>query len=150
MILTSFGGERDDTSVGALPAEGTGFLDTMSDVDHLPPWLSEEDLEAYAGAFAKRGFTGPLNWYRNLDRNWEITEHLSGARVAQPAIFVTGERDPVRKMVPADVMGGFVEDLKDTVVLEGCGHWTQQERPREVNDVLVQFLKSIRDEGRFD
>jgi pimeloyl-ACP methyl ester carboxylesterase len=149
MILTSFGGEGGDAKAPALPAEGTGFLDTMADPTDLPPWLTEEDLDVYAEAFAKNGFSGPLNWYRNFDRNWEITDHLSGARVRQPAIFITGDRDPVRKMAPRDVMHGFVEDLRATVILEGCGHWTQQERPREVNDSLVRFLSSVRDEGRF-
>jgi pimeloyl-ACP methyl ester carboxylesterase len=148
MIFSANSGERAGGGFRPVPAEGTGFLDTLQGHDRLPGWLTEEDLDVYASTFAERGFTGPLNWYRNFDRNWEITEHASGAHVTKPALFATGDRDPVRRFAPAEIMEGFVDDLRGSVVLEGCGHWIQQERPDDVSRMLLQFLSALHEEGR--
>jgi pimeloyl-ACP methyl ester carboxylesterase len=109
-----------------------------------PDWLDEEDLRVYVETFERTGFTGGLNYYRNFDRNWELTEHLAKRKVEQPALFITGSRDPVRRFAPDQVMDGWVDDLRDKLVLEGAGHWVQQERPREVNEALLGFLASLR------
>jgi pimeloyl-ACP methyl ester carboxylesterase len=106
-------------------------------------WLSDEDLRVYVETFERTGFTGGLNYYRNFDRNWELTEHLAKRKVEQPALFITGSRDPVRRFAPDQVMDGWLEDLRDKLVLEGAGHWVQQERPREVNEALLGFLESL-------
>jgi pimeloyl-ACP methyl ester carboxylesterase len=105
-----------------------------------PAWLTEEDLDVYVEAFERTGFSGGLNWYRNLDRNWELTEGIQDATVDQPALFVTGSRDAVRKFMPAEAMNGLVTDLREQVVIEGAGHWIQQECADEVNAALVHFL----------
>ena len=105
--------------------------------------MTERDLDLYASEFARTGFTGALNWYRNLDRNWGLTEPLAGAKVAAPALFVAGERDPVLRMTPPEVMEGWVPDLRGSVVIPGAGHWIQQERPREVNRALLAFLAGL-------
>ena len=65
-----------------------------------PAWLSEEELAVYVEAFERTGFTGGLNWYRNIDRNWELTAPVAERRIEQPAMFLTGERDPVRHFMP--------------------------------------------------
>lgn len=104
-----------------------------------PRWLTEEDLDVYVEAFERTGFSGGLNWYRNLDRNWELTEAIQDATVDQPALFVTGSRDAVRKFMPAEAMDGLVTDLREHVI-EGAGHWIQQECAGEVNAALVDFL----------
>ena len=93
------------------------------------------------------GFTGGINWYRNLDRNWELTAHLAGAKVEAPALFVGGSSDPVLLMTPPAVMDGWVPDLRGTVLVDGAGHWVQQERPDEVNAALVRFVEAVRGEG---
>ena len=92
-------------------------------------------------AFAETGFTGALNWYRNIDRNWELTERLEGRTVDVPALFVAGDRDPVLRMTPPDAMVGRVTSLR-TVILPGVGHWTQQERPAEVTHELLEHLRA--------
>ncbi len=108
-----------------------------------PPWLSEEELAVYVAAFERTGFTGGLNWYRNIDRNWELTAPLQDRRVQQPALFLTGELDPVRKFMPAEVMRGWVTDLRVELVLPGAGHWVQQQAPEVVNEALLQFLRGL-------
>ena len=80
--------------VGMVRRSG-GLLDGMSDPELLPPWLTERDVDAYAVEFARTGFRGPLNWYRNIDRNWELSAPFAGARVTVPALYVVGDRDLV-------------------------------------------------------
>ena len=109
----------------------------------LPPWLSADDLRVYVEAFERTGFTGGLNYYRNIDRTWELTAHLAERRIEQPALFITGSRDPVRGFMPAEPMAGWVTALREIVVIEGAGHWVQQERPDDVNAALLRFLTDI-------
>ena len=105
-----------------------------------PPWMSDDDLQLYVDEFTRTGFTGGLNWYRNLDRNWELLATYDGRTIDQPALFITGSRDPVRAFMPHEAMTGSVTDLRDVVIIEGAGHWVQQERPAEVNEALTSFL----------
>jgi pimeloyl-ACP methyl ester carboxylesterase len=107
----------------------------------LPPWLSEDELAVYVRAFERTGFTGGLNWYRNVDRNWELTESVADRHVEQPALFLTGELDAVRGFMPAEAMQGWVDDLRAENVIPGAGHWVQQQSPDEVNDALLKFLR---------
>jgi pimeloyl-ACP methyl ester carboxylesterase len=117
--------------------------------DDLPraAWLSEADEDVYVEAFTRTGFTGGLNWYRNLDRNWELTAAWRGARVAPPARYLAGEHDLVVGGRSAEqlaaAMAGTVADLRGITLLPGCGHWTQQERPDEVNSALLEFAASL-------
>jgi pimeloyl-ACP methyl ester carboxylesterase len=106
-------------------------------------WLSEEELAVYVNAFERTGFTGGLNWYRNIDRNWELTADLAERRVEQPALFLTGELDPVRRFMPAEAMHGWVTDLRAEVVVPGAGHWVQQQAPGAVNTTLLDFLRAL-------
>ena len=109
----------------------------------LPPWLSEQELAVYVEAFERTGFTGGLNWYRNIDRNWELTASVAERRVEQPALFLTGERDPVRRFMPAEAMYGWVTDLRAELVVPDAGHWVQQEAPEAVNEALLGFLGGV-------
>jgi pimeloyl-ACP methyl ester carboxylesterase len=140
-ILTAIGG--DGALIGPLPAKGTGFLTAMPDPPALPSWLSREELDYFVSEFARTGFTGGLNWYRNFDRNWETTADLSGKRVTVPALFIGGDRDPVIRMVSPDTLDAWCDDLRGKAILPGAGHWTQQERPVEVNEALLTFLKGL-------
>jgi pimeloyl-ACP methyl ester carboxylesterase len=108
-----------------------------------PRWLTEQELDVYVESFERTGFTGGLNWYRNIDRNWELTEPVADRRVDQPALFLTGERDPVRSFMPAEAMRGWVTDLREEVVVDGAGHWVQQEEPEVVNAALLSFLGGL-------
>ncbi|MCX4673125.1 alpha/beta hydrolase [Streptomyces sp. NBC_01381] len=113
--------------------------------EQLPPpaWLSDEELAYYVKAFEETGFTGGLNYYRNLDRTWELTEHLDGRLIAQPSLFITGSKDPVGKFMPAHGLDRVLTDLRGHVVLDGAGHWIQQERADEVNAALLDFLSGL-------
>ncbi len=108
-----------------------------------PDWLSEEELQVYVDAFERTGFTGGLNWYRNIDRNWELTEPYGDRRIEQPAMFLTGELDPVRTFMPVEAMDGWVTDLRSRTVVPGAGHWVQQQAPQAVNAELLGFLGSL-------
>ncbi len=106
-------------------------------------WLSEQELGVYVEAFTRTGFTGGLNWYRNIDRNWELTAPVAERRVEQPAMFLTGEQDPVRRFMPAEAMRGWVTDLRAEIVVPGAGHWVQQQAPEAVNAALLDFLAKL-------
>jgi len=119
------------------------WVERPDDEPRMPEWLDEEDLRVYVDAFERTGFTGGLNYYRNIDRNWELLERFGERRIEQPALFITGSRDPVARFMPSAVMNGWVTDLRDTVEIEGGGHWIQQQCPREVNEALLEFLRDI-------
>ena len=108
-----------------------------------PPWMSDDDLQLYVDEFTRTGFTGGLNWYRNLDRNWEQLAAYDGRTIDQPALFITGSRDPVRAFMPHEAMTGSVTDLRDVVIIEGAGHWVQQECPEEVDEALIGFFDKL-------
>ena len=132
--------------VGMVPRSG-GFLSRMLDPDTLPAWLSEADIDFYAQQFERSGFRGALNWYRNIDRNWELMAPYAGASIGVPALYMAGDLDlvlafPRMKEVIAD-LARFVPHLRGSVILQGCGHWTQQERPQEVNRAMIDFLGTL-------
>lgn len=127
---------------------GKRFLDSLTVPAAPPLWLTDHDLETYAAAFRHSGFRGGLNWYRNVNRNWEQAADLADAVVAQPALFVTGSRDPARNPTAIHRLHEVVPDLRVSAVLEGCGHWTQQERPEEVTQLLLEFLNAVCDASR--
>ncbi|MBB4638110.1 alpha/beta fold hydrolase [Longimicrobium terrae] len=124
-----------------------GLLAPLPAPESLPAWITEADLDVYAEAFAASGFGGALNWYRNLDRNWELQAALDGLTVRVPALYVVGERD-VGLSIPGmrqimDGMPALVPHLRDTVVIPEAGHWIQQEKPEEYNAALLAFLRTL-------
>ena len=127
----------------AMAKDDRGFVDRLREPDRLPDWLSQEELDHYVAEFSRTGFTGGINWYRNFDRNWELTAHLEGAKVEVPSLFIAGAHDPVLIMSPPAVMDGWLSDHRGTVMVDDAGHWVQQEKPHEVNAALLSFLDSI-------
>jgi len=125
--------------------EGETFISTVPDDVPLPPWMNAAHFAEYVDAFAAGGFRAPLDWYRNLDRNWALTAHLQDARILVPAAFVVGDRDPVRNYSGQHEAGlkDQVPDLRLQVVVPGAGHWIQQERAQEVNRLLLEFLRGL-------
>jgi pimeloyl-ACP methyl ester carboxylesterase len=139
----------DPADIAGLAApDGRGFVDRLPEVKELPDWLSQEELDHYVEVFTRTGFTGGINWYRNMDRNWETTPQLDGVHVTMPSAFITGSLDPVNLMTPAGVMEGHVLDHRGNTVVAGAGHWVQQEAADEVNAALLAFLGSLDEEGR--
>ncbi|WP_166654685.1 alpha/beta hydrolase [Mycobacterium sp. BK086] len=108
-----------------------------------PGWITDDEFDHYVTEFSRTGFTGALNWYRNYDRNWESTPQLTEARITVPSLFVGGTADPIAPtMNPArarEVVAGPYTEMW----IEGAGHWVQQERPDEVNRILLEFLREV-------
>jgi pimeloyl-ACP methyl ester carboxylesterase len=146
-FLYTLSGDAPDGALDAMlgPRDGRGMVDRlMEPVDGvLPQWVTAADVATYADAFDASTFTGGLNWYRNFDRNWELSEAWADRKVEMPALFVAGSKDPVIVMVNPDDMKPLVTGLRDTVIIPGAGHWIQQERPDEVNAALVGFLRGL-------
>src|ERR1700751_4989742 len=94
-----------DSEVGMVPRRG-GFLSRLINPEALPPWLKEADANFYVGEFQRTGFRGGLNWYRNIDRNWELLAPFSGARVSVPALYIAGERDLVLAFAGVEELSG--------------------------------------------
>ncbi len=119
------------------------LFEGVEDPGKLPPWLTDEDLDYYTSEFERTGFRGGLNRYRNMDRDWEELSQLAGVQVQQPALFIGGEKDPVLMFARVEAMKALVPDLRSAEILPGCGHWTQQEKPQEVNSALLNFLADV-------
>jgi pimeloyl-ACP methyl ester carboxylesterase len=124
---------------------GDRLFDRVADPAEGPSWLSEADLEYYTGEFERSGFRGPLNRYRNHDRDHAFLQRFSGKRIEQPALFIGGERDGVLSMFgkTLPMMQEALPNLRGMDILPGCGHWTQQERPLEVNSRLIAWLRDL-------
>jgi pimeloyl-ACP methyl ester carboxylesterase len=122
--------------------------DLLSDIEDpatLGNWCTESDLDFYTAEFEQSGFRGPLNYYRNHNLTWSLTEG-SPKKINQPALFVAGEKDGVI-MLAADAlknMPSYVTNLKVNQLIPGIGHWTQQEAPDEVNSLMIDFLNSVK------
>ena len=126
------------------------LFDGVPKPDALPSWLTDEDLDYYAGQFQKTGFRGGLNRYRCIDLDWQEMPELAEAIVTQPALFIAGEYEGVRRerrdliaLTNPEMMKPFVPNLRKPVILPKCGHWAQQERPAEVNAEIISFLNGL-------
>ena len=134
-----------DPSAHQFVEEGKGFLAGGNRDRPLPDWLTEADLAYFTKVYTRSGFRGGLNWYRNIDRNWELTAAWQDAQIHQPSLFLAGSKDGVitgligAKRV-AD-MERVLPNLTAKIIMDGAGHWVQQERPEEVNAALIAFLK---------
>jgi pimeloyl-ACP methyl ester carboxylesterase len=120
-----------------------GFIDRLPEPADLPVWLSDGEFDFYVTEFTHTGFTGALNWYRNFDRNWEILANPAAETVTAPTLFIGGTNDPVQGFTPRDRATQVATGPYREVILEGAGHWLQEERPDEVNADLIGFLAAL-------
>jgi pimeloyl-ACP methyl ester carboxylesterase len=145
-ILATGPGSDEQQRITLTLAPGKGFLGGPAAPERLPAWLSQADLDVFVGEYTRTGYRGGLNWYRNMDRNWEITAPWQDAVIAQPSLFIAGTRDGVITGAMGkwalERMPSLLPGLKDSILLDGAGHWVQQERADEVNAALVKFLKA--------
>jgi pimeloyl-ACP methyl ester carboxylesterase len=139
-----------DAPDGTWPTDkkaGQGLLEGLVDPDPFPAWLTDADLDYYVGEFTRSGLRGPINRYRNHDRDFAWYQQFEGRKIGQPALFIAGTRDLAFNMLgrsdPIAMMRKDVTDLRVADLLEGCGHWTQQERPADVNARIVPWLKGL-------
>lgn len=141
-------------SADTMPAPGApdphfvsrgGRLRDRFPADRLPSWLSERDLDVYAEEFERTGMTGALARYRAMDRDWEDLADYDGAPITQPSLFVGGALDASTAWL-ADAIEAYPSTLPGLVsshILDGCGHWLQQERPQETNRLLTDWLAAL-------
>lgn len=127
-------------------AEG-GWIPRLGAPQGLPEWLEKQDLDYYVAQFEASGFRGGVNYYRNFQRNWEITESLAESKIEVPTLFIAGAKDGVIQGATADalekLMGRAIEDLRAVVLVPEMGHWIQQENPGATNDALLGFLNDL-------
>ena len=146
-IYYSGSGDAPNGIFDANKPPGARMLDDISVPEVLPDWLTERDLDYYAAQFEQSGFRGGLNRYRNQDRDWENLTALSEARITRPACFIAGARDAVLRFVPGvdliENMKRWIDDLRVCEIIDGAGHWIQQERPQQVNASLLNFLGTL-------
>lgn len=110
------------------------------------PWLSHEDISYYSSQFERSGFSGPLNRYRNFQRDSEFLKKQNKTKVQQPSLFIHGEKDMVNHMYPEGPVAAitpYVSDNHQSEMLSNCGHWTQQEQPDKVNPLLISWLDRV-------
>lgn len=144
-MLGSLRPTDDEFAAARMIAPGPeGFIDRLPEPDGLPDWISAEELDHYIAEFSRTGFTGGLNWYRNFDRNWELTETAPASTIDVPTLFLAGTADPVLSFTSRDHVRDVVTGEYREVLLDGAGHWLQQERPDEVNAVLLEFLRGLK------
>jgi pimeloyl-ACP methyl ester carboxylesterase len=126
---------------------GKGALDSLLRPDHLPSWLTLEDFDYMAGELAKNGFRNPLNYYRNIDNNWKQLAPWAGAVIRQPTLFIAGSEDHVIRgptgKTQLDAMVTTVPGMRRQIIIDGAGHFIQQERPQQVTTALTEFLRSL-------
>jgi pimeloyl-ACP methyl ester carboxylesterase len=139
---------------GVSPAEATaraasmgfepGDMNPFRRITEVPafgdPIVSDEELEVFVRTFERTGFTGGINWYRNLDRNYETAPAVGATKIDVPCLMVTAEWDPVLRPEMAAGMGNLIPDL-ETHLIAKCGHWTQQDKPAELNRILLDWLQ---------
>ena len=138
------GRRLSDPAAGLFIQDGKGFLDNVSVDQPLPKWLGDDELAVFIEAYKTTGFRGGLNWYRNIDRNWELTAPWQDAQIRQRSLFIAGARDPViTGLIGAKRVAELervLPNLKRKLIIDGAGHWIQQERPDEVNAALIAFI----------
>jgi pimeloyl-ACP methyl ester carboxylesterase len=131
-------------SIATVP-DGGRLRDRFPGAETMPAWMTEEDLDVYAGEFERSGFTGALNRYRNVDRDWADLAVWARQPITVPSLFIGGERDGPTIWGAGAIarFGESLPDLRGSHILPGCGHWVQQERAAEVNDLLLEFVRSV-------
>lgn len=145
-LLTGASASGEVNPFGMVSREA-GMLAALPAVAQLPAWLGEADLQVYVDAYTRSGFGGALNYYRNLDRNWQFQAVLDGMLLKVPALYMAGEQDPglrmpgMRDMI--DAMDKLAPQLWRREFVPDCGHWIQQERPERVNATLLEFLAAV-------
>jgi pimeloyl-ACP methyl ester carboxylesterase len=135
---------RGTGTIATIP-HGKRMHERFSFPATMPAWWTDEDLDVYAGEFERTGFTGGLNRYRNVDRDWEDLNAFRGKAIEVPALFVGGDKDgpTIWGQTSIERFPQTLPKLHRSIILPGCGHWTQQERPAEVNAALLDFLGAI-------
>lgn len=132
-----------DIALGMLAPGPAGFIDRLPEPSELPKFLSADEFDYYVTEFTRTGFAGALNWYRNFDRNWDLLADPPAATVTAPALVIIGTNDPTQGFTPRDRATQVATGSYREVLLDGAGHWLQEERAEEVNKELLAFLAGL-------
>jgi pimeloyl-ACP methyl ester carboxylesterase len=133
--------ERDVRRTIVTPAVwDPAWAERTDEQPSAPRFMNDQDVDVYVREYTRTGFRGGLNWYRNIDRNWELTREFDNRKLEMPALFMAGTRDSTMKWMTPEALNERVTDLRLEMV-EGAGHWLQQERPDAVNDALLALLR---------
>jgi pimeloyl-ACP methyl ester carboxylesterase len=139
--------EREPPEVTDPKRAAGGWIPRLGKPVGLPDWLTEADLDYYVGQFEAAGFRGGVNYYRNFERNWQLTEDLTGVSISVPTLFIAGAQDMViggaNQAALQARMAGSVSDLRGVILFDGVGHWVQQEAPEATNAAMIDFLRSL-------
>lgn len=129
---------------------GDPLLEGMTDPDPFPAWLSEADIDYFVAEFERSGFRGPINRYRNFERDWEHMNAVEDRVIHQPSLFIAGERDLVLMMFGTGGAEAAIArmrenttDLRGAHIMPKVGHWTQQEAPEATTGHLIDFLATL-------
>ena len=136
---------KDDAWLSPKPITSQLF-DGIPEPELPLPWLAQEDVQYYASQFDESGFRGPLNRYRNFQRDNEFLLQQNNTTISQPSLFIHGDRDMVNLMYPhgpIEAMQPWVSEQHKGITIKRCGHWTQQEKPDQVNDLLLRWLSDL-------
>lgn len=146
MIYYGASGDADQSLFIHKPADAT-LLDGLIDPDPFPAWMADEDLQVYVDAFEAGGWVGPFNRYRAQGIDAEQIGPLPDGELIQPAAFIGGQFDGVRRFVPGldlyELAGNHCTDFRGTTIVPGVGHWVQQEAPAAVNAALDAFIDGL-------
>jgi len=145
-IYFSWSGDAPEGGWPFGKKHGEPFLLGMDDPEKFPAWLNDADIDYLVKEFEGSGFRGPLNRYRNFHRDYAVASRYAGKKIEQPALFIAGNKDVGIRMFGRDVeprMREHFADLRGFHMIEGAGHWNQQEKPAETNRLLIEWLKSL-------
>ncbi|MFT4861056.1 MAG: pimeloyl-ACP methyl ester carboxylesterase [Pseudohongiellaceae bacterium] len=146
-LYLSPGSPREAPQITDSKRSAGGWIGRLGAPKALPNWLSKEDLDYVVSQFEQAGFRGGINYYRNFQRNWEITEHLQNTKITVPTLFIAGTKDVVISGASEGQLNGamsrIAEDFRGVVLLPDIGHWVQQEAPEETNRAMHEFLQSL-------
>ena len=139
---------RHEPKITDSHEDAGGWIDRMGEPKEFPSWFSAEDLDYYVKEYSRKGFGSSINYYRNIDRNWELMAPYADKIIEMPALFMAGDKDFVIGRATSDQlmvsMKKGVPQLKDAIVLPGIGHWIQQEAAEEVNKAILNFLEETK------
>jgi pimeloyl-ACP methyl ester carboxylesterase len=135
---------------GADKPAGEPMLKGLENPAHFPDWMTPADIDYYVGEFERSGFRGPLNRYRNFERDWALMNGVTDRMLYQPSLFIAGAKDMVLKMFgDGDVaalearMRENMTDLRGFHIVANAGHWVQQEAPQETTGLLIDWLATL-------
>ncbi|BAY74883.1 epoxide hydrolase [Nostoc linckia NIES-25] len=150
MIYASASGSNAERIFFKPKPSTSSFLDGLLDSHEQALGVTQEDLDYYVEQYKRSGFRGGLNWYRNIDRNMEVTPQLEDKKISQPALFIAGEKDVVLKFpgMNLDEISKWIPNLKKQIIIPGVGHWVSVESPEVVNEALLSFLKDLRSQNK--